>query len=57
MTSKKTSKQHSQLGKILNKQVYAAVTGYRLRKQTRSHGNEWSTTVNGVLYAVRAEML
>jgi hypothetical protein len=42
---------------ILNKQVYAAVTEQRLHTQTCSHGNDLSTKMNGVFYAVRAEML
>jgi hypothetical protein len=42
---------------ILNKQIYAAVTEQRLRKQTCSHGNNWSTAMDGVIYAVYVEML
>jgi hypothetical protein len=42
---------------ILNKQLYAAVIEHRLLKQTRSQGNDWSTTVNGVFCAVHAEVL
>jgi hypothetical protein len=42
---------------ILNKQVYTAVIGQRLLKQTHSHGNSWSATINGVFYGVRDEML
>jgi hypothetical protein len=42
---------------ILNKQVYAAVIEQRFGKQTRSHGNDLSTTMNGVLYAVHIEIL
>jgi hypothetical protein len=42
---------------ILNKQVYTAVTGQRLRKQTCFHRNDWSKTMNGVFYAVLTELL
>jgi hypothetical protein len=34
---------------IFNKQIYAAVAGFR--------GDDWSTSMNGVICAVRAEML
>jgi hypothetical protein len=42
---------------ILNKQIYAAITEKHLHKQTCSHGNNWSMTMNGVFNVVRAEML
>jgi hypothetical protein len=37
---------------ILNKQVCAVVAGYSFCKQTRSHGNGRSTTINGVFCVV-----
>jgi hypothetical protein len=44
--------------RILNTQVYVAVTGYFVNKHvSRSHGNGCSTTLNCIFYAVHAEML
>jgi hypothetical protein len=38
--------------RILNEQVYAAVTGQRLHKQTVSHGKDWNTTIDELLETV-----
>jgi hypothetical protein len=42
---------------IPNKQVYVAVTEERLRKQTRSHGKDWSTKMNCVFYVAPTKEL
>jgi hypothetical protein len=48
------NKEHSLLGKTF---FITQLTVQRLHKQSLSHWNNWSTTMNGVFYAVRAEIL